>query len=278
MARDYARQWQYADEKPRLENYPSSARDQSLADLDASLDVIGEYQRRLWANQQKAVLLIIHGVDASGKDSLIRTLATFMDPAGFHAWSFSRPTKDEARHDFLWRVFPYLPAFGEVVAFNRSHHEAVMAERLWPVLPVEAYDWKTRYQSIRAFEQHLANEGTTILKFWLNVSREEHRRRLLKRLTKKRKIWKFHHSDIDAWRLRDTYLDYASEAIGETSTDQTPWFIIPGDDKSVARTIVAQIVAARLKILAPEYPAEDKEVLKQYRQLLEAQSADPESE
>ena len=260
--------WLFDPDKPSLEDYPTVMSDWPERKLESSLDDIGEYQRRLWANGKRALLLVIHGLDASGKDSLIRTLATYMDPTGFHAWSFSRPAGDETRHDFLWRVVPFLPAFGEVVAFNRSHHEAVMAERLWPVLDADRYDWPTRYGSIRSFERHLSDEGTTILKFWVHLSRDEHRKRLLKRLNKSRKVWKFHSSDIEAWRKRDTYLRYVEEAIGETSTDCAPWLMIPGDDKKEARAMVAAVVAEQLKLMAPDYPTEDKAVLDEYRQLL----------
>ena len=267
-------QWTFDPRRPSLSDYPALAKDLSALSLDDDLKDIGEYQRRLWANRKHALLLVVHGLDASGKDSLIRTLATWMDPTAFHAWSFGRPEGDEVRHDFLWRVVPYLPAYGEVVAFNRSHHEAVMAERLWPVRDESTYDWHSRYGSIRAFERHLVDEGTTIIKCWLHLSRDEHRKRLRKRLTKSRKIWKFHESDIDAWEKRDTLLAYASEAIAATSTDTAPWLIIPADDKKQARTLVAAIVAEQLRRLAPDYPAEDKGVLKIYRELLDADLSD----
>lgn len=259
--------WYYQPAKEYLADYPFDA--ESLPDREASLRQIGEYQRRLWASQQKSLLLVFHGLDASGKDSLIRTIATYMDPAGFHAWSFSRPSGAEVRHDMLWRVTPLLPGFGEVVAFNRSHHEAVIAERAWPVWSPERYNWENRYASLRHFEQHLVHEGTTILKFWLNVSEAEHRRRLLKRLDKPHKQWKFDPSDIEAWQRRSELQRYAEQGIAATHTSEAPWRIIPGDRKSVARDIVAGIVAHQLMTLAPEYPNPDGEVLRQYRRLLE---------
>jgi len=152
-------------DKPRFRDYPTLRENtKGLPGLEASLERIGEYQRRLWANRAKGVLLVIQGPDTSGKDSLIRTLATFADPAGFHAWSFSRPKGAETRHDFLWRVVPFLPGFGEMVAFNRSHHEAAIAERVWPVHEHENYNWENRYKSIRHFESHLVEEGTCLIK------------------------------------------------------------------------------------------------------------------
>jgi len=256
-------------EKPRFRDYPTLLDDdEEIPALEASLEEIGEYQRRLWANRRRALLVVVHGPDTSGKDSLIRTLATYADPAGFHAWSFSRPQGAEVRHDFLWRVTSYLPGLGEMVVFNRSHHEAVIAERVWPVHAADSYNWDNRYQSICNFERHLVQEGTTILKVWLNLSEDEHRRRLLKRLEKPRKRWKFDKSDIDGWVRRSEYEAFAEEAMAATHTREAPWFVVPGDRKPRARAIVAKILAEQLRQLAPDYPSEDEAVLGEYRQLL----------
>jgi len=261
--------WHYQSDKPHLASYPTAVDDPaSLPALEACIADIGEYQRRLWANQKYSLLLVFHGPDASGKDSLIRTLATYMDPSGFHAWSFGRPKGVETRHDFLWRVTPLLPGFGEVTAFNRSHHEAVIAERAFPVHEPGHYHWEHRYAALRHFEQHLAREGTLTLKFWLNLSQDEHKRRLLKRLDKPRKQWKFDPSDVEAWQRRGELLQYAEEAIAATHTPQCPWVIIPGDRKHAARAIVAGCVAELLRAMAPEYPPADQRVLADYRELL----------
>ncbi|MDY6841477.1 MAG: PPK2 family polyphosphate kinase [Pseudomonadota bacterium] len=266
----FASSFLFDPEKPRFRDYPTlqDSDEAELPGLEASLEQIGEYQRRLWANQARAVLLVIHGTDTSGKDSLIRTLATFADPAGFHAWSFGRPKGAETRHDFLWRVTPYLPGCGEMVAFNRSHHEAVIAERVWPVHSPDSYNWQNRYRSIRHFENHLVEEGTTVIKVWLRLSEDEHRERLLKRLDKPRKRWKFDKSDIDGWEKRSQYESFAEEALAATHTEEAPWFIVPGDRKSQARAIVAAVLAEQLQRLAPDYPKEDESVLKEYRRLL----------
>jgi PPK2 family polyphosphate:nucleotide phosphotransferase len=241
-----------------------------LPALEASLEEIGEYQRRLWANRKRALLVVIHGPDTSGKDSLIRTLATYADPAGFHAWSFGRPNETEAAHDFLWRVTPYLPAYGQMVAFNRSHHEAVIGERVWPVRDAGTYHWPARFEAIRNFERHLVSEGTCVVKIWLNLSEDEHKQRLLKRLDKPRKRWKFDRSDIEGWKQRTRYQAFAEEALAQTHTEEAPWFIVPGDRKPQARAIVAALLAGVLKQLAPDYPAEHPDVLEDYRQLLAA--------
>ena len=261
--------WHYDTQRPSLADYRSVGLDPSLVpELEDNLKLIGEYQRRLRAVRSKAVLLVVHGLDASGKDSLIRTLTRYADPAGFHAWSFGRPQGAEAQHDFLWRITPYLPAFGELAAFNRSHYEGVIAERIWPVRSLEHYNWHGRYESIRSFERHLVQEGTTIIKCWLELSPDEQTQRLIKRLDKPRKQWKFDASDIDGWHKRDLYLRYTEEAIAATHTPEAPWLIIPGDEKPVARAIVAGVLAEQLERLAPGYPPLDEELIEKYRSLL----------
>lgn len=265
----FARSFLFDPARPRFGDYPTLLEDDAkLPALQASLERIGEYQRRLWANRARALLLIAQGPDTAGKDSLIRTLATYADPAGFHAWSFGRPTGAETRHDFLWRVAPLLPGFGEMAAFNRSHHEAVIAERLWPIHDPQSYNWQSRYQSICHFESHLVQEGTTVIKIWLNLSEDEHRQRLLKRLDKPRKRWKFDRADIESWKKRADYERFAEEALQATHTQEAPWLIVPGDRKPQARAIVAAVLAEQLEQLAPEYPKEDETVLEAYRQML----------
>mgnify|MGYP005841493399 CR=1 FL=1 len=273
--KNFAKNWCFDPKKHRFKDYPCELdHDEKLPGLESSLEDIGEFQRRLWANQKKALLIIVQGPDTSGKDSLIRTLATYTDPAGFHAWSFGRPEGAETRHDFIWRITPLLPGFGEMVAFNRSHHEAVIGERVWPVHEAESYNWVNRYRSIRDFERHLTEEGTTLIKIWLNLSEGEHRRRLLKRLDKPRKRWKFDESDIDGWEKRKQYGNYAEKAIAATHTNDAPWFIVPGDRKPQARAIVARIVADKLEQMAPEYPKERAAVLERYRRLLSESGVD----
>ena len=271
----FKKNWCFDRKKHHFKDYPCELDDdKELPSLESSLEEIGEFQRRLWANREKALLIIVQGPDTSGKDSLIRTIATYTDPAGFHAWSFGRPEGAETRHDFIWRVTPLLPGFGEMVAFNRSHHEAVIAERVWPVHAPESYNWENRYRAVRDFEKHLTEEGTTLIKIWLNLSEDEHRRRLLKRLDKPRKRWKFDESDINGWGKRKQYEGFAEKAIAATHTDDAPWFIVPGDRKPQARAIVARIVADKLEQMAPEYPKEREAVIERYRRLLSENGVD----
>lgn len=163
-----------------------------------------------------------------------------------------------------------MPGFGEVVAFNRSHHEAVIAERAWPVWHSEHGELEGRYESLRQFEQHLVREGTHILKVWLNLSEQEHRERLRKRLDEPHKRWKFDAADIEGWQRRNELLGYAEDAIAATHISEAPWHIIPADNKGEARAIVAGLLADTLETLAPDYPAEDEAVLSRYRSLLDS--------
>ncbi|MDF1782310.1 MAG: polyphosphate kinase [Alcanivoracaceae bacterium] len=240
----------------------------SSKDLAEAVELLREHQRRLHANRRYAVLLVVQGLDAAGKDSLIRTLANAMDPAAFRVHTFSRPVGDEIYHDFLWRVWRHLPERGEVVAFNRSHYESVLAERLWPVSAYSSVDWPLKYEAINCFEQHLHREGTRVIKIWLNTSKDEQRRRLLKRLDKPRKRWKFDPSDVETWQRRDDYLDLVNETLMATHTEHAPWHVIANDDKAAARAEVAWILAHVLTELAPDYPTENEECIERYRHLL----------
>ena len=246
---------------------PTVVGSHGVAPLADSLDRIHEYQRRLYAGRRYGVLLVVQGLDAAGKDSLIRTLARALDPAAFRAHAFARPLGEEVRHDFLWRVWRHLPERGEVVAFNRSHYEAVLAERLWPTDDI-GVDWRGRYRAIKEFEGHLHREGTRLIKVWLNTSEDEQRRRLLKHLDKPRKRWKFDPSDMESWRARDRYLALVNETLTATHTDHAPWHLIPNDDKPSARARVAGLLADLLESLAPEYPREDIDCIEHYRALL----------
>jgi len=251
-----------------VQSLPTDFPEPPQQDLDAILDSLHEYQRRLFANRRHAVLLVVQGLDAAGKDSLIRTLAQAMDPAAFRVHAFGRPLGEEVDHDFLWRVWRHLPARGDVVAFNRSHYESVLAERLWPVTEHSSDDWPLKYEAINAFEQHLHREGTRIIKIWLNTSQEEQRRRLLKRLAKPRKRWKFDAADVESWLARGAYLTLVNETLAATHTLHAPWHLIPNDNKPHARLEVARLLLTTLKELAPEYPQENPQCIEHYRQVL----------
>jgi len=267
--------WQWTEGHPEPDKLATAMSKPEIADLPdlvSSLDALGEAQRKLHANGRHAVLLILQGLDASGKDSLLRTLAQGLDPAGFRVYSFGRPTVEEAAHDFLWRVIPRLPAHGHVVAFNRSHYEAVLAERLLEGAPNAKRFWQARYRTINAIEKHWHDSGTRIIKVWLHQSETEQKERLLKRLDEPRKRWKFDPSDLDTFAQRVPYLDAMADMVEATSSEEAPWHLIPADNKAHARAAVAGILLKQLQALAPDYPDSDPALDARYRALLTAKA------
>lgn len=264
--------WRWRKGRPDLEALDTTMADKdrdALPELEPLLLAIEEAQRKLFANRRHAVLVVLQGLDASGKDSMIRELSEGLDPVGFRAWSFGRPTPEEASHDFLWRIARRLPAHGEVVFFNRSHYEALLAERMLPGASSDDSFWETRGRLIRDYEQHLDACGTRIIKVWLHTGAEEQRQRLLKRLDEPRKRWKFDPSDIETFKQRKRYLKAAEEAIRDTHSEAAPWYIIPNDSKDYSRRAVGRLLLQALQELAPAYPAFDAKVNAEYRALLE---------
>lgn len=253
---------------------------QLLGERVAELD---ELQRILYADNRHAVLLIFQAMDAAGKDSTIRAVLTGIDPAGCQVTSFKRPSEHELDHDFLWRHLSALPERGRVGVFNRSWYEEVLAVRVHPEyldrqrLPrtpkALAALWRERYESINEFEQHLARNGTLVLKFWLNVSRDEQRERLLARLDEADKNWKFDAFDLAEREHWDAYMDAYEDALNATSRPWAPWYAIPADSKSWMRYCVADIVVRALRNLKLEYPRPAPELkarMDEYRQALKS--------
>lgn len=272
MTNNYCTRWVWQKGRPdpnELATQMSKADEAALPDLNDCLDALGEAQRKLHANGQHAVLLILQGLDASGKDSLLRTLAQGLDPAGFRVYSFGRPSPEELKHDYLWRVIPKLPAFGQVVAFNRSHYEAVLAERILEGAETSKRFWQARYRTINAIEKHWTDSGTQIIKVWLHQSEAEQKQRLLKRLDEPRKRWKFDPSDLDTFAQREPYLSAMADMVEATNTDEAPWHLIPADNKANARAAVAGILLEHLARLAPHYPESDAALDARYRALLD---------
>ncbi|MBM4116555.1 polyphosphate kinase 2 family protein [bacterium] len=239
-------------------------------------------QQLLYAEGRHALLLIFQALDAAGKDSTIRHLLSGVNPAGCRVISFKRPSAEELAHDFLWRCACRLPERGVIGVFNRSYYEEVLVVRVHPefldaqrlprALPL-AELWQERYASIREHEQHLARNGTMVLKFWLNVSRAEQRKRLLDRLEKPQKHWKFDPGDLAERQRWDDYLDAFGEALAATSRPWAPWYAIPADDQPFARLAVAEIVVSalkRMRLSYPELPERDRAELPALRRALEA--------
>ena len=231
--------------------------------LEQSVRELSELQEVLFAHDRWAILLVFQAMDAAGKDGTIRALLSGVNPAGCQVFSFKAPTTEELDHDFLWRTTRCLPERGRIGVFNRSYYEEVLVVRVHPDflerqrLPEVAGKkslWEERHQSIREHERHLARNGTLVLKFWLNVSRAEQRRRFLARLSEQEKHWKFSPTDVAEREHWKAYMEAYEDAIGSTSKSWAPWYAIPADDKPYMRMVVADIVVRSLKRLDLEWP------------------------
>jgi PPK2 family polyphosphate:nucleotide phosphotransferase len=231
--------------------------------LEETKEELGRLQHKLFADQRFAVLLIFQALDAAGKDSTIRHVLTGVNPTGVHVVSFKRPSETETAHDFLWRTTTHLPQRGYIGVFNRSYYEEVLVVRVHPEFLVaqrlaettSPSFWAERYRSIVEHEAHLARSGTMILKFWLNVSKEEQRRRLLARIDRPNKRWKFNPKDVDERDHWDAYQRAFEDCLNATSRPWAPWYAIPADDKDFTRCKVAEIVTNSLKALKIDFPA-----------------------
>ena len=231
---------------------------------DADLDRLADLQERLYAERRRALLVLLQGLDASGKDSTIKHVMSGVDPQGLSVTPFKAPTATELEHDFLWRAQVALPARGHIGVFNRSHYEDVLVVRVHPDLlaaqgldPAAARDeafWRRRYEDIATWERHLTRSGTRVVKFFLNVSKAEQRRRFLARAEKERKHWKFSAGDIRERRHWDAYQAAYEAALQATSTAEEPWYVVPADHKWLLRTAVAAIVVHHLEAMDPRFP------------------------
>ncbi len=240
------------------------SRKQAKGRLQDAVDRIEDAQRRLFAQNDFAVLLVFQAMDAAGKDSTIRKVLSGVNPAGCHVTRFKKPSDLELDHDFLWRHTCALPTRGQIGVFNRSHYEEVLIVRVHPGilehqrLPFLHEDldtiWDERLESIVDYERHLARNGFVILKFFLHVSREEQRRRFLARLETPHKRWKFEPGDVKQRKYWDDYQRVYEQAIAATSRPWAPWYTIPADDKPTMRYCVAELVADALDSLSLEYP------------------------
>jgi len=211
-----------------------------------------ELQRVLWAQHEHRLLVVLQGMDTAGKDGTIRHVFGPMNPQGVRVTSFKVPTPVELDHDYLWRVHPAVPGKGEIGIFNRSHYEDVLVVRVHGLVPEER--WRKRYRHIVEFERMLADEGVTILKFFLNISREEQRERLQARLDDPSKNWKFSSADLSERKLWKQYREAYAEALERTSTRQAPWYVVPSDRKWYRNLVVATVVRDTLASLHMEYP------------------------
>jgi PPK2 family polyphosphate:nucleotide phosphotransferase len=213
---------------------------------------IQELQRILYAEHSRSLLVILQAMDTGGKDGTVRQVFSGIDPHGLRAVSFKAPTAQELDRDFLWRIHAQVPGQGEMVLFNRSHYEDIVAVKVKNLLPKAI--WERRYQHVINFEQMLVDEGTTILKFFLNISFDEQRRRLQERLQNPKKHWKFDPEDLRDRERWPRFIDAYDEVITRTSTEAAPWYIIPANKKWYRNIVVAEIVRDTLAKLQPSWP------------------------
>ncbi|MFL1012356.1 PPK2 family polyphosphate kinase [Flavisericum labens] len=247
---------------------------------------LGDWQNSMYAHDKYAVLVCLQGMDTAGKDSLIREVFKDFNARGVMVHSFKVPTEAELGHDYLWRHYIALPDRGKFAVFNRTHYENVLVTRVHPeyilgenIPTVNSLEdindafWESRFEQINNFEKHLADNGTIIFKFFLNVSKEEQKNRLLRRLNKPEKNWKFSPGDLDERELWDNYQMCYEEAINKTSKPHAPWYTIPADDKLTARYLVAKILYDKLTaytdIKEPELENNIKANLENYKNQLE---------
>jgi PPK2 family polyphosphate:nucleotide phosphotransferase len=253
--------------------------------LVADVEKLSGLQQLLYASSTYSLLLIFQAMDAAGKDGAISHVMSGVNPEGCEVHSFKQPSAEEAAHDFLWRTTRRLPARGRIGIFNRSYYEEVLIVRVHPGilatqnLPRELEEspdlWSGRYRSITDFERHLHRSGTRVIKFFLHLSREEQRRRFLERIDEADKNWKFSLADMKERARWPDYQEAYEEAIAETATKSSPWYIVPADDKLNARLIVSRIVIDALQGLAMDYPVVSRErraELKAIRRVLSRKS------
>jgi PPK2 family polyphosphate:nucleotide phosphotransferase len=211
-----------------------------------------ELQERMWAEGKHALLVVLQGIDAAGKDGTIRHVMDAFNPQGCSVVGFKSPTSQELSHDYLWRVHPHAPGKGSVSIFNRSHYEDVLIVRVHDLVP--ARTWRGRYKTINDWERMLTEEGTTILKFFLYIDRDEQRVRLQARIDDPSKRWKFSSADLPERALWDDYIKAFEETLEQTSTRWAPWYLIPANRKWFRNLAVAHVVGETLERLDPKYP------------------------
>jgi PPK2 family polyphosphate:nucleotide phosphotransferase len=259
--------------------YKSKEQYKSL--LEEHVTKLSALQELHYASNQYAILLILQGMDAAGKDGAIRHVMSGVNPQGCRVYSFKQPTALELEHDFLWRTTAHLPERGRIAIFNRSYYEETLVVRVHPdILANEAIPgaprhdkkiWKQRYRSINDFERHLGCNGTRVVKIFLHLSKDEQKKRFLERLDQPEKHWKFSDADLKERAFWDDYAKAYEECLSETSAEDAPWFVVPADDKENARLILSRILLDTFEGLDMRYPrtsAEREKELQSFREQL----------
>jgi len=248
--------------------------------LKRNTEALSEAQELLYSSDQYSLLLVFQAMDAAGKDGTIKHVISGVNPQGCEVHSFKKPSAEELDHDFLWRCTKRMPERGKIGIFNRSYYEEVLVVKVHPEyiggqripdVTVDESFWQHRYEDINNLEKHMVRNGTIILKFFLNVSKEEQKNRFMERLENPEKHWKFSEADLEERKFWDQYMEAFEEAINATSTSHAPWYVIPADNKWVMRAIVSQIVTETILSLDLNYPEvsdKKKKVLQEAREEL----------
>jgi PPK2 family polyphosphate:nucleotide phosphotransferase len=229
--------------------------EEKFTDLNRRLEIL---QEQLWAGHRQGVLVVLQGLDTSGKDGTIRHVFEGVNPLGVRVAAFKAPSPEELDHDFLWRVHPKVPGKGEMVIFNRSHYEDVLVARVRKLAPEKV--WKARYDQINDFERLLAQNGTTILKFFLHIDRDEQKERLQERLDDPSKRWKFRLGDLEDRAFWDDYTKAYEDALAKTSTEHAPWYVVPANKKWYRNLVVATVLVEALEKLDLSPPESEEDL------------------
>ncbi len=219
---------------------------------------VEELQEHLYAHGKEKLLFVLQATDTGGKDGTIRAVFDKTNPQGVHVASFKKPTSEELSHDYLWRIHQHAPAAGDITVFNRSHYEDVLVVRVRDIVPEEV--WRKRYTHINNFEQMLADEGTTIVKVFLHISKDEQRERLQARIDNPAKHWKFEFGDLEERKLWDDYQEAFGDMVMETSTPHAPWYVVPANRKWYRNIVISQILVDTLERLASDDFAPNSEL------------------
>ena len=241
-------------------------KEQAKLFLETSLKELAEAQELLYADDRYSILMILQAMDAAGKDGTIKHVMSGVNPTGCQVYSFKKPSEEELDHDFLWRCVKCLPERGRIGIFNRSYYEEVLVVKVHPeILDHQKLPpgkrgksfWQARYDDINAFEQHLVRNGTTLVKVFLNVSKDEQKRRFIERLDTAAKNWKFSSADLKERESWDQYQEAYEDCLAATSTEAAPWHVVPADHKWVTRAVVAELLTSTVRSLDLRYPEVD---------------------
>lgn len=231
---------------------------QAQPEVERLNDRLRELQEVLYAEHKHKILVILQGMDTSGKDGVIRHVFQGVNPQGTRVASFKQPTQEELDHDFLWRVHKQVPAQGEIVIFNRSHYEDLLVVRVHKLVAENV--WKQRFDQINAFERMLAETGTTLLKFYLHINKDEQKERLQARLDDPDKHWKFRTGDLRDRELWPEYMKAYEDVLNKTSTDQAPWIIVPANRKWYRNLVISRVLVETLEGLQMKYPEPEEDL------------------